>query len=170
MLVVYNLPTGRTHAPSPVRTMGDIMNRDRSLLGRRLLLPAAVGLAIAVGPVLPGCIIVAGDHYEDSDREYEHHRSPMLGVELSSLDGATAAQAGVDASRACIITHVVGNSAAERAGLQRYDIITHLDGKDWATTSAVREAVRSKRDGESLVIGYVRAGKASEATAVISAR
>lgn len=99
------------------------------------------------------------------------HRS--VGAERGDLAGPgepTAAQAGVDASRACIITHVVPNSAAERAGLQKYDIITHLDGKDWATTSAVREAVRSKREGESLVIGYVRAGKACEATAELGSR
>jgi len=34
----------------------------------------------------------------------------------------------------------------------------------------VRETVRSKREGENLVIGFVRAGKACEATATIGAR
>lgn len=146
------------------------MNLDRSSLVRRSLLPAALGVALAAGLTLPGCIIVAGDHYEDSDGEYYSRRAQLLGVELGSVSNATATQAGVDATRTCIITHVVSNSAAERAGLQKYDIITHVDGKDWATTSAVREAVRSKREGENLIIGFVRAGKAFEATATIGAK
>ena len=150
--------------------MGDIMNLNRCSFARRLLMPAVLGLALGAGVALPGCIIVAGDHYEDLDGGYSGRRASMLGVDLSSVSGATATQAGVDASRSSIITHVVPNSAAERAGLQKYDIITHLDGKDWATPSAVREAVRSKREGESLVIGYVRAGKACEVGATICAK
>lgn len=146
------------------------MNHHRSSFARRSVLGATLALSGIAALALPGCIIVAGDHYEDSDGEYYSRRAPMLGVELAGVSSATATQAGVDASRTCIITHVASNSAAERAGLQKYDIITHLDGKDWATTSAVREAVRSKREGETLVVGFVRAGKACEATATIGAK
>lgn len=166
----YNLSTGPAHAAIAGEELGDIMNLDRSSLARRSLLPAALALSLAAGFTLPGCIIVATDSHEDWDAEYSSRRAPMLGVELSSVSNATATQAGVDATRTCIITHVVSNSPAERAGLQKYDIITHLDAKDWATTSAVREAVRSKREGENLVIGFVRAGKAYEATATICSK
>ena len=163
----YNLTTGRAHAAIAGGELGDIVNLDRSSLVRRSLLAAT--LTLGAGLSLPGCIIVAGDHYAHDD-EYSTRRAPMLGVELASVSNATATQAGVDATRTCITTHVVSNSAAERAGLQKHDIITHLDAKDWATTSAVRETVRSKREGENLVIGFVRAGKACEATATIGAR
>ncbi|MBL8760265.1 MAG: PDZ domain-containing protein [Phycisphaerae bacterium] len=147
------------------------MNLDRSSsLFRRLVLSAGVAVAMAGGLLLPGCIIVAGDHFAHDDEEYSSRRARMLGVELASVSGATATQAGVDGSRTSVITHVVSNSAAERAGLQKYDIITHLDGRDWATVSAVREAVRSKREGESLAVGFVRGGKAMEATAVLGAK
>ncbi|MCC6970071.1 MAG: PDZ domain-containing protein [Phycisphaerales bacterium] len=146
------------------------MNRNRFSFVRRSVLPATLAVSGLAALALPGCIIVAGDRYSDYDAEYSGRRAPMLGVELSGVSSATATQAGVDASRTCIITHVVSNSAAERAGLQKYDIITHVDGKDWATISAVREGVRSKREGETLVIGFVRAGKTYEATATIGAK
>ncbi len=146
------------------------MNRHRSSFVRRSVLVGTLALSGVAGLALPGCIIVAGDRYSGYEGEYSGRRAAMLGVELASVSSATATQAGVDATRTCLITHVVSNSAAERAGLQKYDIITHLDGKDWATTSAVRESVRSKREGETLVIGFVRAGKAYEATATIGAK
>lgn len=166
----YNLATGRTHAAIAGQVLGDIMNLDCSSFVRRSMLVGTLALSGVAGLAVPGCIIVAGDRYSDYDGEHSSRRAPMLGVELAGVSSATATQAGVDASRTCIITQVVSNSAAERAGLQKYDIITHLDGKDWATTSAVREAVRSKREGETLVVGFVRAGKACEATATIGAK
>lgn len=136
----------------------------RALLG-------AAGLSIGLSSLsLAGCIIVATDHYDSDDERDDSRRSSVLGVDVASVATSTATQANVDASRTCIITHVSDNSAAERAGLQKYDIITHLDGKDWATPSALREAVRSKHDGEALSIGYVRAGKACETTATIGSR
>lgn len=66
-----------------------------------------------------------------------------------------------------MITSVSFGSSAERAGLQRYDIVTHIDGRDYATVSALREAVRSRRPGESIVLTVVRAGKAQDVTVTL---
>ncbi len=113
-----------------------------------------------------GCIVVVkgGDEVEVNEHRKE---TPRLGVELADVSSATASQAGVDATRSCMITSVSFGSSAERAGLQRYDIVTHIDGRDYATVSALREAVRSRRPGESLVLTVVRAGKAQDVTVTL---
>lgn len=113
-----------------------------------------------------GCIVVVkgGDEVEVSEHRRE---TPRLGVELADVSSATASQAGVDATRSCMITSVSFGSSAERAGLQRYDVVTHIDGRDYATVAALREAVRSRRPGESIVLTVVRAGKAQDVTVTL---
>lgn len=85
-----------------------------------------------------------------------------MGVELTDVSAATASQAGVDRSRACIITKVYSNCGAERAGLQKHDIVTGIDGRDYATESSLREAIRSRASGEQIRLTVVRGGKAQE--------
>jgi len=113
---------------------------------------------------LSGCVVVVkgGDEVQVSE-----HRADMahLGVELSGVSAATAAQAGVDGARSCVITGVSAGSAAERAGIERYDIVSHIDGRDYATTNALREAVRSRRPGDTLSLTIVRAGTPRSVTA-----
>ncbi len=134
-------------------------------------LRARVGLsAVAVGllGILPGCIIVSVNRpsYERST-SFSTGMGKRIGVELGDVAPATAAQAGIVADRSSIITRVVSGSAADRAGLQTWDIITHVDGRDWATTSALREAVRSKNVGQTIDLTVVRGGKANTLSVVV---
>lgn len=119
-----------------------------------------LALTAATAAVLlsSGCIVVVND---DEYPEYESHvrTTPSIGVELADVGRAAAAQASVDRDRVCVITRVNNGSPAERAGLKQWDIITHVDGRDWATISSVREAVRSKRRGETVALQVVREAK-----------
>ena len=132
------------------------------MLPRFWLKPAA---ALLLAP-LAGCIVVVkgGDEVEVSEHRRETAR---LGVELSDVSRATASQAGVDAARCCIITSVSFGSSAERAGLQRYDIVTQVDGRDYATVSALREAVKARRIGDTLGLTIVRGGKPQDFTVTL---
>lgn len=132
----------------------------------RLAVGAAmvVGAMVVIGLVtaMQGCIIVAVHDGESSSSWRSREKEKRIGVELAEVAPGTAAQAGVDASRASIVTRVVPGSPAEAAGVQAYDIITHVDGRDWARTGSLRDAVQSKREGETLKLTVVRNGKPVE--------
>lgn len=114
-----------------------------------------------------GCIaIVVHDDGEPSS--YHSRKAPRIGVTLADLGAGTAAQAGVDAARSSIITSVVSNDPAAKAGIQQWDIITHVDGRDWATESAVRDAIRSKHAGDTIQFRIVRQGKPMELTVSVT--
>ncbi len=136
-------------------------------LPRGFLVGAAAGLtAVALG--LGGCIIVAVDgDASEASWSSSRHRSRVIGVNLADVSSATAAQAGIDGSRASIVTDVWSNSAADHAGLKKWDVITSIDGKDWATADAVREAIRSRHGGDGLRLGVVRAGQRIEVTVTV---
>lgn len=132
----------------------------------RITCAATISACFVLG--LSGCIIVAVD--EDGSGgawSSRNSRSKTIGVHLSEVSHATAAQAGIDGSRACVVTDVWANSAAERGGLRKWDVITAIDGKDWATTDALRDAIRSRHGGDALRLSVVRAGQPTETTVII---
>lgn len=60
---------------------------------------------------------------------------------------------------------VTKESAAEKAGLKKGDIITRIDDKKIETTDDVTEAVRAHKPGEKVSITYTRDGKEQKTTA-----
>ena len=54
------------------------------------------------------------------------------------------------------------DSPAAKAGLQKYDVVTAIDGRDYATVAALREAVKARKAGETINLTVVRAGQKHE--------
>lgn len=120
---------------------------------RRLLLAALLGAALAA----PGCIIVV-DHEHRTGSEFVSSRGARLGVYLDSVDRATAAQLDVDRDRVTLIARVTPGSRADRAGLQRYDIVTRIGADDHAGPARLRQAIRETPPGATLALTVLRAG------------
>lgn len=118
---------------------------------------AAVSLVVST-LFLGGCVVVV-DHDDHWDGYSNSHESPRIGVSLAGVAPATASQAGVDCARSCIITDVTQGSPAAAAGLQAFDVVTAIDGRDYATQSALREAIRGRNVGETITLTVVRGGK-----------
>ncbi len=120
---------------------------------------------------LAGCVVVVHDDDHDGYSSFSSwDSSPRIGVELAGVAEATAMQAGADPSRSCIITRVYAGSPAERAGLMRYDVVTGIDGRDYASESALREAIRGRKAGETVNLTVVRGGKVQEIAVVVEER
>jgi serine protease Do len=115
---------------------------------------------------MPGCLIVV-DRDRSHDDECESAPRHALGVNLERVDAATASQLGLDRDRVALITRVSSGSAADRAGLKKFDIVTRVDGADSASSTRVREAVRSGTPGQPLRLTVLREGKPVEVTATI---
>ncbi|HET7899293.1 MAG TPA: PDZ domain-containing protein, partial [Flavisolibacter sp.] len=63
------------------------------------------------------------------------------------------------------IQSVTKESAAEKAGLKKGDILTKIDNKKIETTDDVTEAVRAHKPGEKVSITYLRDNKEQKTTA-----
>jgi C-terminal processing protease CtpA/Prc len=122
---------------------------------------------IAVLP-LAGCIVVVSE----SDRESMSYssewaaasRRPVVGITMDSVEKPMAAQLGIDAGRSALITSVTPGRPAERAGVQKYDVVTGVDGTDWASPGHLREVIRAKKDGEDLRLRVLRGGQPMDLT------
>lgn len=132
----------------------------------------AAGMVTVAASVLAGtgCIIVVEEDRDDPDYvHWREARRAYIGVSLDTLSRETAAQLELDRDSVALIEHVYAGTPADRAGLQKYDVITSVDGVSPASPSHVRAAIRQKKTGEEVRLGVVRAGKPLEVVVAIQA-
>lgn len=72
---------------------------------------------------------------------------PRLGVQLQDLTPQLAKYFGTNQKSGALISEVVGNSAAERAGLQAGDIILAIDGKEVGDPGDAAQMIREHKEG-----------------------
>jgi serine protease Do len=81
--------------------------------------------------------------------EFSYNRKPRLGLEIQDLeDGKGVKVLDVDAE-----------TPAAKAGLQKDDLISEVDGKAISSVDDLKTKVRDMKEGESIKITYTRAGK-----------
>lgn len=79
----------------------------------------------------------------------------MLGVTLDDPDSSDMPP-GYDADSATLITSVIEDQPASKAGLLENDLIVKIDGADEASPEALRRMLRSKNPGDKVMLTVVR--------------
>jgi len=83
---------------------------------------------------------------------------PWLGVVGYDVDRRIAAYYRLPVSQGVFLVELSGGSPAVAAGLQVGDVITSLDGHSLAGVSDLVEALRGKKIGETVEVGFERGG------------
>lgn len=91
-----------------------------------------------------------------------------LGVSMVDLSPAVAGELGVAAGDGAVITSVLPNSPAEKAGLKARDIIRSVNKRAVKDTLALRSHVAESDIGSRVELGVIRDGKEQTITAVIA--
>ncbi len=120
---------------------------------------AACVTGVVLGALAGGCIVVVDGHGEDWSWSDSSSRRPRMGVYLDEPGRTLATQLNIDRRETTVITDIVNNSPAERAGLREYDIITRIDGSDQADPSDLKRAIRSKQWGDAMTLTVLRNGQ-----------
>jgi S1-C subfamily serine protease len=107
-----------------------------AVLGER---PAATRFPPAGLPDLPGL-----------------RRPAFLGVQTRTLSPDLKRQLGVDADAGVVVTEVVANSPAAKAGVKRDDVITAADDRPVRSPADLREAVQQAGPGKDLALQVLR--------------
>jgi hypothetical protein len=91
--------------------------------------------------------------------EHAAPSGPRLGVMLAPLSEALAEQLGLDARSGALIEDVEAGSAAEKSGLQKFDVLVKVDGKDVAGDETVRTTVREALKKKDFNVEILRHSK-----------
>jgi Do/DeqQ family serine protease len=99
--------------------------------------------------------------------EYGEVRRGMLGVIMQNLTPGLAKAFGLDMHQGVVISQVVENSAANKAGLEAGDVVSSINGAPVKSASAMRNMVGLMRVGAKMDIVVIRNGKEKKLTAYI---
>lgn len=83
----------------------------------------------------------------------------MLGVTLASPTPELAGNLKVDPTTTAMVLEVKPGQPAEKAGLQRFDIIVRVDGREPADEATIRRVIREKKPGDTLELQVLRGGE-----------
>lgn len=83
----------------------------------------------------------------------------QAGVTVGSLTAARARELDLNIVRGAVVHDVAPGSAAERAGLQRNDVITSLQGRPVSNGGAVQAAIGVAPAGTTMPVSYLRGGR-----------
>jgi len=96
-------------------------------------------------------------------------RKASLGITMGTPGPSLAAHLGLDRKRVVILDAIKPGSAAAKAGLAKYDVVTQVDGKAPATQQRIQEAVTKKKPGDRIRLRVVRKGQPREIEVVLGA-
>ncbi|HET9220713.1 MAG TPA: PDZ domain-containing protein, partial [Terriglobia bacterium] len=94
-----------------------------------------------------------------------------IGIQYESSRDQTKLDAyGLKGPEAVIVSAVVDGSPAQKAGLQKRDVITEIDGKKISSGSDLQDYIVDRPVGSTVKLGYLREGKPQTATVTIGDR
>jgi serine protease Do/serine protease DegQ len=99
--------------------------------------------------------------------EYGEVRRGMLGVIMQNLTPELAKAFGMDMHQGVVISQVVEDSAASKAGLLAGDVVAEINGVPVKSASAMRNMVGLMRVGAKMDIAVLRDGDKKQLTAYI---
>ena len=117
-------------------------------------------------PCLALCLGAATAHAQSSDAERAY-----LGLQLQSLPDPDLLATHLDLppGQGVLVAQVLRASPAERAGLQRNDIIHSIDGRPAASPGDVVDYVQGQRVGDNVQLVVLQAGQRSNLTLTLAA-
>lgn len=93
-----------------------------------------------------------------------------LGVAIQDLDDDLRRNLGLASNRGALITEVVEDGPAERAGLKSGDVITQWNGVEVTTSTSLTDVVSRTQVGSSVPVTYVREGKTASVRVTVAER
>jgi serine protease Do len=143
-------------AVNPGNSGGALVNTRGELIGINTMISSPTGSYAGYSFAVPSNN--ARKIIEDL-MEFGNVQRGILGVEGGELNALAAKELGVKETEGFYINKVQKNSGAEKAGLQKGDIIIKLDNQDIATYADLSGYIYTKRPNDKVNVTYLREGK-----------
>ncbi len=150
---------------NPGNSGGALVNLRGELIGINTAILASGGAGnVGIGFAIPINMV---RKLTDQLIEYGEVRRGMLGVIMQNLTPELARAFGMDLHQGVVISQVVENSAASKAGLKAGDVVSAINGVSVKSASAMRNMVGLMRVGAKMDITVIREGEKKKLTAYI---
>ncbi len=150
---------------NPGNSGGALVNLRGELIGINTAILASGGTGnVGIGFAIPINMV---RELTNQLIEYGEVRRGMLGVIMQNLTPELARAFGLDLHQGVVISQVVEDSAASKAGLRAGDVVADINGVPVKSASAMRNMVGLMRVGAKMDITVIRDGEKKKLTAYI---
>jgi len=135
---------------------GALVNTNGELIGINSQILSPSGGNIGIGFAIPSNMAKA---VMDQLMKTGKVRRGMLGVTIQPVDADLAASMNLPAARGAIVTNVTPNSPADKAGIQRGDVITAVNNTPVNDPNTLRNTVAGLAPGTNTTVTLQRNGR-----------
>ena len=152
---------------NPGNSGGALVNLRGELIGINTAILAGAGSKgnVGIGFAIPINMV---RQLTDQLIEFGEVRRGMLGVIMQNLTPELAGAFGLDVHQGVVISQVIDDSAASRAGLQAGDVVSSINGVPVKSASSMRNMVGLMRVGAEMDVTVIRDGKETKLVATIA--
>ncbi len=152
-------------AINPGNSGGALVNLNGDLIGINTAIATRTGTYNGYGFAVPSNI--ASKVVEDL-LKYGAVQRGMLGVTIRNLDGNFAKEKDIDLTQGVYIEEVMEESAADKAGIEKGDVILKIDDKKVNTSPELQELIARKRPGDKVQVTLSRNGKEKDVKVILA--
>ncbi len=135
---------------------GPLFNMAGEVIGVNTAIISPTGGSIGIGFAVPSDTAMA---VIDQLRQFGETRRGSLGVHIQSVTDDIAESLGIKENTGALVSTVLPNGPAAKAGIEPGDVITRFDGKDVATMRGLPRAVSQTSVGKTVDIDVLRKGQ-----------
>ena len=152
-------------AVNPGNSGGALVNTRGELIGINTMISSPTGSYTGYSFAIPSNI--TRKIIEDI-MEFGNVQRGILGVEGGELNATASKELGVTETQGFYIKKVNTKSGAEKAGLQKGDIIIKLDEQNVATFADLSGYINTKRPNDKVQVTFIRDGKNKVVPVILS--
>jgi serine protease Do len=151
-------------AINPGNSGGALVNTNGELVGINTAIFSTSGGYMGIGFAIPSDM---ANGVAQSIIKYGKVIRGWLGVTVQDLTPELAKSFGIEAEKGSLLTDVVKDGPAYKAGLKRGDVIVEFDGKPVDSSLTLRNAVANTRPGTKAQVKVLRGGSEEEFSLVV---
>jgi len=154
-------------AVNPGNSGGALVNVRGELVGINTAIQSRTGSYSGNSFAVPTSIVkkVVADLIE-----YGAVQRAYLGISMRDINSELAQEYDLDQIKGVYVEEVLEGSAAEKAGIQKGDVVTAINGVEVNSGSQIQEQISKFRPSDKVQVQYVRKGKTANVTATLRDR
>jgi len=141
---------------NPGNSGGALVNLRGELVGVNSAILSRGGGNIGIGFAIPANMARS---VMEQLLEFGEVRRGLLGVNIYDITPDIAEAYGIEETTGAMVSQVVPESAADKAGIEAGDIIRKVDGEAIENANALRNTIGLKRSGATVTLEILRDGK-----------
>jgi serine protease Do len=154
-------------AINPGNSGGPLLNLQGQVVGVNAAIESTSGGFEGIGFAIPSNMAV---HIADTLIAYGKVERGWLGVSIQDLTPKLAKSFDLNSTKGTLIAQVLKGGPADKAGLERGDVVISFDGKDIPDSAALRNTVADTTIGKEVKVTVVRKGEKKDFTVEVGSQ